>query len=65
MLRASHAAYFLRLAEQAEEPLWSRDWKVWMQRLDADQDNLRAALEWAVAAERAETALRLVGALDW
>src|SRR3712207_6786747 len=46
-----HAAYFLGLAEQAERVLATSGSAllVWLERLDADYDNLRAALEWCRA----------------
>ena len=61
-----HAEYFLSLAEQAEPRLMTRVVGLWMERLEAEHDNLRAALEWSEAeAGSAETMLRLAGALFW
>jgi len=63
---ARHARFFLRLAETAEPWLLSADRGVWMEGLQAEQDNVRAALEWtATEPARAKTMLRLAGALTW
>jgi predicted ATPase/DNA-binding CsgD family transcriptional regulator len=72
--RQAHAAYFLRLAEEAEPGLISPQQALWSERLEREYDNLRAALEWLLAraeheqscgVEAKEMALRLVGALFW
>lgn len=44
---ARHAAYFLDLAERAELGLRGAGQDLWLDRLHREQDNLRAALEWA------------------
>jgi predicted ATPase/class 3 adenylate cyclase/DNA-binding CsgD family transcriptional regulator len=65
-IRARHAAYFLQLAETIEPRLTSAERVDWLERLEEEHDNLRAALAWSLAApQRAETALRLGGALIW
>jgi predicted ATPase/DNA-binding SARP family transcriptional activator len=64
-LRRAHAGYFLRLAEEAEPHLRQADQLVWLDRLSAEQENLRAALRWAIDERDALLALRLVGGLDW
>ena len=64
-IRQGHAAYYLDLAEQAEPELRRADQITWLDRLDADHDNLRAVLTGALAAGDAQTALRLAGALMW
>jgi len=61
--RRIHAAYFLALAETAEPALTGPRQTVWLTRLEAEHDNLRAVLSWATACEEAETALRLAGSL--
>lgn len=61
-----HAAYFLALAEDAERKLRGRDQGAQLALLDQEHDNLRAALTWNLATPgRAESALRLAGALHW
>jgi predicted ATPase/transcriptional regulator with XRE-family HTH domain len=62
-LRRAHAAYMVALAERAEPELIGPAQGAWLDRLDREHDNLRAALEWATERSEAETGLRLVGAL--
>jgi predicted ATPase/Tfp pilus assembly protein PilF len=44
-VRTRHAAYFLNLVETAEPQLWGQGERVWLDRLDAEEANLRSALE--------------------
>jgi predicted ATPase/transcriptional regulator with XRE-family HTH domain len=62
-LRQRHANYYLSLAELAEPMLADAHEKIWLERLESDHDNLRAALRWAIDHQAAEVALRLCGAL--
>ncbi len=62
-LRDAHLDFFLRLAEENESELRGPRMAAALGRLDADADNLRAALEWAFDANP-ETALRLSLALQ-
>ena len=59
-LRQRHRDWFLRLAEQAAPRLQQPEQKLWLDRLDADHDNLRAAFAWSV---EPEVRLRLCVAL--
>jgi predicted ATPase/class 3 adenylate cyclase len=61
-LRERHAGFFLELALEAEPHLVGPEMVRWLQRLDVERDNLRAALEWALDS-RPELALRLAAAL--
>jgi predicted ATPase/transcriptional regulator with XRE-family HTH domain len=63
--RDRHRAYFLNLAERADREMRGPDQIVWGERIEADYDNLRAALEWSVSRGQTEAALRVLGALGW
>jgi predicted ATPase/class 3 adenylate cyclase/DNA-binding CsgD family transcriptional regulator len=61
-----HAQHFLQIAESAEPLLRGREQLSWLDRLQADHDNLRAALAYFSADNRADNELlRLAGALAW
>ena len=61
-LRRRHGEHFLALAEEAEPNLRGSPGR-WLERLDREHDNLRAALDWFEASGEREHALRLAGAL--
>jgi tetratricopeptide (TPR) repeat protein len=63
-LRDAHAGYFRALAERAEPALRGGGQLPWLARLDAERDNLDAALRHLVGAAP-EDALRLMAALSW
>ncbi len=61
-----HAGYFLHLAEQAEPQLLGAQQADWLDRLEAEHDNLRAALTFCQSngdGRAAQAGLRLAGAL--
>jgi predicted ATPase/class 3 adenylate cyclase len=60
-----HALEFARFAEEADAGLRTDDQLLWFERLEAEHDNLRAAIESSLAAGDDDTALRLGGALGW
>jgi non-specific serine/threonine protein kinase len=62
-VRRRHAAYYLALAEAAEQVLdRSAEW-AWLRRLVSVRENLRVALRWALDAGDTTVALRLNAAL--
>ena len=62
-IRERHARAFLALAEGAAGKLNGSEQRAWLDRLDVEHDNLRAALEWATARPDPELAIRLGFAL--
>jgi tetratricopeptide (TPR) repeat protein len=61
--RRRHAEYFLRLAEKAEVNLRGSEQAPWLDRLEAEHENLRFSLEFLRDAGASAKELRLVGAL--
>ncbi len=51
MLKQRHAKYFLAFAEESHRGLVSSEQLSWLARLEADLDNLRAALTWSLESE--------------
>jgi predicted ATPase/class 3 adenylate cyclase/Tfp pilus assembly protein PilF len=63
-LRRLHAEYFLALAEEAEPGVEGAQQAVWLDRLETEHDNMRAALSWSLGqGEDAELTLRMAAAL--
>ena len=71
LCRHVHAVYYMTLAEESERELVGPQQASWLERLEQEHDNLRAALVWSLQQDegtnetqrRMEIALRLVGAL--
>jgi len=61
-LQRMHAEFFTELAEEGETHLTSPDQTIWLERLNIEYDNIRAAMNWAATAD-VQLALRLGGAL--
>ena len=61
--RGRHAAFFLALAEEAEPELSGNQQGLWVERLEGEHDNVRAALSWVLEREEGELGLRFGGAL--
>lgn len=63
-IQRRHAEFFLALAEEAEPEVEGPQQAAWLERLEAEYDNLRAALSWSLErGEEAELGLRVAGAL--
>jgi len=60
--RRKHADHFIALAEQGDPSLTgTAEQTAWLNRLERDHDNIRAALRWLLEAQRATDAARLAG----
>jgi predicted ATPase/DNA-binding SARP family transcriptional activator len=64
LLSRRHLAYYVNLAERAEPNLRARDMVLWLDRLEAEHENIRSALEWGLEGD-IEAELRLASALLW
>ncbi|MDA1311780.1 MAG: protein kinase [Acidobacteria bacterium] len=63
-VRRRHADYYRTLAEEAEPQLTGSETAKWLDRLDVEHDNIRAALRWAQETGAAEVGLA-IGAALW
>ena len=62
-MRDRHLEAFLELAERATPNLTGSDQRSWLDQLDRENDNLRAALDWGTSRPRPEETVRLAFAL--
>lgn len=60
-----YAEHFLALAETAEPELMGPRQVEWMDLLETEHSNIRAALSWSLESGQIEQALRIGGALGW
>ncbi|HYP20585.1 MAG TPA: NB-ARC domain-containing protein, partial [Chloroflexia bacterium] len=65
VLHRRHAAYFLKLAEEEERASQGPLQRAWLDRLETEHDNLRAALSWSLTSQGdTEMGLQLSGVLS-
>ena len=64
-IRNAMGAHFARLCSQSAAAFTGDQQRSWLTAIDRDHDNLRAALDWAVANDDAETALMIAGGAAW
>ncbi|MEU0154686.1 BTAD domain-containing putative transcriptional regulator [Micromonospora fulviviridis] len=65
LARQAHLAYFTELAETAEPHLRRAEQLEWLATLEAEHDNIGAAMRGAIAAGEAQAAMRLAAAAGW
>jgi predicted ATPase/DNA-binding SARP family transcriptional activator len=65
LLHDRYAIYYVNLVEAAEPELLSKNMVYWHNLLLAENDNIRTVIEWGSKYDRAESGLRLAGALLW
>jgi predicted ATPase/DNA-binding SARP family transcriptional activator len=63
LIRDQHLDFYLSLAEKSEPHIFGHDSAIWINRLDKDLDNIRAAMEWSTNSGKAVAALRIAGSL--
>ncbi|TWP51740.1 AfsR/SARP family transcriptional regulator [Lentzea tibetensis] len=63
--RQAHLAYFTELAEAAAPHLLRAEQLVWLAALNAEHDNISAAMRGALAAGEAHAAMRLAAGAGW
>jgi len=59
VLSRRHRDWYLGLAEQAEQELKGKQQGAWLDRLEAEQENVRAALRWSLEQKEGEEAARI------
>ena len=64
-MRARHGAHYLQMATEAHEGLRGATGPVWRDRITSEWGNLRAALDWFIAAGDADAALSLASGIAW
>jgi non-specific serine/threonine protein kinase len=62
--RTQHLGYYCRLAQEVEPKLYGAQQLEGLAQLDAEQSNIRAALEWGLE-NRLEVGAQLAGAMFW
>jgi predicted ATPase/class 3 adenylate cyclase len=63
LIRDRHVKAYIALAQQAQPHLFGPRRKEWLDRLEDDNDNFRAALDWTVASGDARSAMELSAGL--
>ncbi|MFL6205964.1 MAG: BTAD domain-containing putative transcriptional regulator [Acidimicrobiales bacterium] len=65
LFRNAMAAHFAALSAESASAWTGERQRAWLTSIERERDNLRAALEWAVSTDDAETALTIAGGCAW
>jgi predicted ATPase/DNA-binding SARP family transcriptional activator len=66
IMRRQHARYFANFSEEAGQKLFSSEANNWLVTLEAEHDNLRAALDWShLVPDGVEIGPRIIGSIWW
>src|SRR5262249_4817321 len=64
-MRDALASHFAARSAEGKAAYTGRGQREWLMMMNDEQDNLRAALEWSIAKNDAETALLIAGGSSW
>lgn len=64
-LQRAHAEYFARLAQRAHTLYYTTPTRRWLDTLEPEMHNVRAAMDWAIAGGDVELGIGITGALLW
>jgi len=64
-IRDAMAKHYAELCAQSAAAYSGDGQRAWLMAIDREHDNVRAALEWAVANDDAETAMTIAGGTSW
>ena len=64
-IRTAMAAHYATLCAKSAAAFNGEHQRSWLLSIDEERDNLRGAIEWAVANDDAETALGIAGGVSW
>ncbi|MFN8499114.1 MAG: tetratricopeptide repeat protein [Anaerolineae bacterium] len=64
-LRRRHLEFFAAWTELGRSGLHSVAQKLWLEHFEDEQDNIRAALAWALEDRQIEQGMQIIGALHW
>jgi DNA-binding CsgD family transcriptional regulator len=64
-VQQAHAAYYIALAERAEPQLYHHQPRLWLARLEQEQENMRAALTFLAEHDERATLAHMVGTPGW
>ncbi len=64
-IRDAMAKHYAELCAQSAVAYTGDRQRAWLTAIDQEHDNLRAALDWAIANDDAETALTIAGGTSW